>query len=132
MAGQQLSREAIELVKGKNFGNLATLMPDGSPQVTPVWVDTDGTYVLVNTSAGRQKARNLERNARVALDVLDQDNPYKYLQVRCHVAEMIADGAEEHIHQMAKKYQGSDRYPLQPGEQRLLIKIAPEKVQVSG
>lgn len=132
MTTQQLPQAAIELLRGKNFGNLATLMPDGSPQVTPVWVDTDGTYVLVNTSQGRQKARNLERNARVAIDVLSQENPYKYLQVRGHVADMTSEGAEEQIHAMAKKYQDADRYPLQPGEQRILIKIAPDKVQVSG
>lgn len=132
MTTQQLPQEAVDLLKGKNFGNLATLMPDGSPQVTPVWVDTDGTYVLVNTSQGRQKARNLERNARVAIDVLNQENPYNYLQVRGRVADITTHGAEEHIHQMQQKYQGNDRYPLQPGEQRLLIKIAPERVQVSG
>ncbi len=132
MSVQQLPEKAVELLKGKNFGNLATLMPDGSPQVTPVWVDTDGTHVLVNTSQGRQKARNLEHNARVAIDVLDEGNPYSYVQVRGHVADITSEGAEEHIHQLARKYQGSDRYPLQPGEQRLMIKIAPDKVQVSG
>lgn len=127
-----LPEQALALIKGQNFGNLATLMPDGTPQVTPVWVDTDGTHVLVNTAEGRRKARNMGANAPVAIDVLDQQNPYTYVQIRGHVAERVHEGAEEHIHQLARKYMGQDRYPLPPGEQRVIIKIAPDHVYING
>lgn len=128
----RLPQQAIELMKAPNFGHLATIMPDGSPQVTPVWVDTDGTFVLINTARGRQKTRNLEKNSRVAIDVLNQGNPYQYVQVRGHVADITRDGAEAMIHQLSDKYTGNPRYPLQPGEQRVIIKIAPEHIHMNG
>jgi PPOX class probable F420-dependent enzyme len=118
-----------KLLEGKNFANLATLMPDGSPQVTPVWVDYDGAHILVNTAEGRQKARNLRRDPRVALSVSNQENPYSYVQIRGRVVDITADGADAHIDKLAKKYLGQDTYPYRtPTEERLILKIEPERV----
>ena len=101
--------------------------------MTPVWVDYDGTYLLVNTARGRKKARNLERNPRVALAIADPQNPYRYLGIQGRVIEMTEQGADAHIDKMAKKYLGKEKYPLRaPGEQRVIVKIAPEKVHTMG
>ena len=116
-----------DLFEKKAFANLATVMPDGTPQVTPVWVDFDGNHVLVNSARGRQKDKNMERNPAVSLSIMDPENPYRYLEVRGRVAEITEEGAEEHIDKMAKKYMGLDKYPLRaPGERRVLYKIEPE------
>jgi PPOX class probable F420-dependent enzyme len=115
------------------FAQLATLNADGSPQVTPVWVDFDGTNILVNTAKGRVKAKNLEREPRVALAISDPQNPYRYLGVQGRVTEMTEKGADAHIDKMAKKYLGKDKYPGRtPGEVRVLVKITPEKVHANG
>ncbi len=112
-----------------NFAHLATLMPDGSPQVTPVWVDLEGDRILVNTAEGRVKPRNIRRDPRVAISIHRQDNPYSSAFIRGRVVEIKHEGAEDHIHKMAKKYMGQDRYPyLQPGEQRVIMVIEPEQV----
>jgi len=104
-------------------------MPDGTPQVTPVWVDYDGRYVLVNTALGRVKERNLRRDPRVGLDVADQQNPYKMVSIRGRVAELTTENADAHIDKLAKKYLGQDRYPFrQPNEQRVIVKIEPQHV----
>lgn len=122
-----------DLFEKPNFGHLATLMPDGSPQVTPVWVDIEGDTILFNTAEGRVKTRNLDRDGRVAISVADQHNPYRYIQVRGRVVSRTHDGADAHIDRLAKKYLGQDRYPFrQPGEQRVIFRIQPEHVQVSG
>ncbi|PWH15058.1 MAG: PPOX class F420-dependent oxidoreductase [Ardenticatenia bacterium] len=114
------------------FGYVATVMPDGTPQVTPVWVDYDGIYVLFNTAKGRVKERNLRRDGRVALVVSDPGNPYRYIQVRGR-AELTEEGADAHIDKLAKKYLGMDRYPYrQPGEVRVIVRITPEAVQTWG
>jgi|SRR5208282_5232613 len=118
-----------DLFTKKAFANLSTLMPDGSPQVTPVWVDYDGTHILVNTAKGRVKDRNMRREPRVALAVSDPENPYRYLEVRGRVVEIAEAGADDHINRMAKKYLGQDVYPYRkPGEVRVLYKIKAEKV----
>jgi PPOX class probable F420-dependent enzyme len=123
----------MDLFKKPAFANLATLNPDGSPQVTPVWVDFDGKNVLVNTAKGRVKHRNLERNPRVALAIADPDNPYRYLGIQGRVTEMTDAGADAHIDRMAKKYLDKDKYPFrQPGEARILLKITPSKVHTMG
>lgn len=122
-----------ELFQKKSFAHLVTLMPDGSPQVSPVWCDTDGTHVLINSARGRQKDRNMERDPRVALSVQDPENPYRYIEVRGRVAEITLDGADAHIDRLAKRYMGVDEYPLRkPGEVRVIYKILPEKVNVLG
>jgi len=124
-----LSESVRELLEAPNFAHLATLMPDGSPQVTAVWVDYDGKHVLVNTAEGRQKPRNIRRDRRVALSVISQENPYSWATVRGRVVELTHDGADAHIDKLAKKYLGQDTYPFrQPGEQRVIVKIEPERV----
>ena len=115
------------------FAHLVTLMPDGSPQVTPVWVDLQDGKVVVNTAKGRLKDRNLRRDPRVALAISDPANPYRYIQIRGRVADVTEQGADTHIDKMAKKYLNKDKYPFgQPGEVRVLYRITPEHVQAYG
>jgi PPOX class probable F420-dependent enzyme len=118
-----------DLFEKKTFAHLATVGLDGSPQVTPVWIDYDGTYVRFNSAKGRVKVRNLERNPRVALAIQDPDNPYRYVQVRGRIAEATEQGADAHIDALARKYLGQDKYPFrQPGEVRVMYKILPERI----
>ena len=122
----------VKLFEGKNFAFLATLMKDGSPQVTATWVDIDkNNYtILVNTAEGRVKHINISRDPRVAVSVIDSSNPYHMASVRGKVIEQI-DGkeADDHIDKMAKKYMGKDKYPGRaPGEERLLLRIKPKHV----
>ena len=114
----------------KAFASIATVMPDGSPQVTPVWFDMEGGRIRVNTARGRTKARNLKPGAKVALAVLDPDNPYRYVQVRGTVVKETESGADAHIDSLAKKYLGQDKYPFRmPGEVRVIFEIEPFSVQ---
>jgi PPOX class probable F420-dependent enzyme len=124
----------IDLLTSKPaFAHLATLNADGSPQVTPVWVDFDGTHILVNTAKGRVKTKNLARDPRVALSIADPENPYRYLAVQGRVTEMTEQGADAHIDKMAKKYLGKDSYPFRtPDEVRVIVKISPDKVHTNG
>ena len=124
-----LSEGVKKLFLEPNFAHLATLMPDGSPQVTPVWVDLEDVRILVNTAEGRAKPRNVRRDPRVAISILRQDNPYASAFIRGRVVEMRHEGADELIDKLAKKYIGQDRYPWrQPGEQRVIMVIEPEHV----
>lgn len=133
MDNEVIPQKYLDLFHMPCFANLATLMPDGRPQVTPVWCDYDGTYVVVNTAKGRQKDRNMRRDKRVALSIMDSRNPYRYLEVRGTVVEITEEGADDHIDKMAKKYLGVDRYPnRRPGEIRVLYKIRPEKTSSMG
>ena len=117
----------------KAFAHLATVGRDGAPQVTPVWVDYDGTHVRINTARGRAKDKNLQRNPKVALSAQDPDNPYRYVQVRGRVVEMTEKDADTHIDALSKKYTGRDKYAnRRPGEVRVIVKILPEKVQSMG
>ncbi len=113
----------------KAFAILGTLFPNGSPQVTPVWFNTDGEHILIDSAKGRVKDRNMRQNPQVAVTILDPKNPYRYLQILGRVVEITEKGAVEEIHALSHKYQGND-YPLQPGEVRVLYKILPEKVTV--
>ena len=123
----------LDLFKQPAFASLATLMPDGSPQVTPVWCDFDGEYVIVNSARGRVKDRNMRNNPRVALSIMDPKNPYRYLEIRGKVKEITEAGADEHINKMAKKYMNVDTYPYRaPGEVRVLYKITPERFSSMG
>lgn len=123
----------LDLFDKKVFASLATLMPSGSPQVTPVWIDYDGQNVVFNTAVGRQKDKNLQADGRVSLALVDPDNPYRYLEVRGTVIERTTDGADDHINKMAKKYLGQDVYPFrQPGEVRVIFKIKPERTSSMG
>ena len=122
-----------DLFKKKAFASFATVLPDGKPQVTPVWVDFDGRYLLVNSAVGRKKDKNVRQNPNVSLAIIDPDNPYRYLEVRGRVAEITQDGADQHIDKMAKKYLDKDKYPFRaPNEVRVLYKIEPEHVSTMG
>ena len=122
-----------DLFQKRAFGSFTTLMPDGSPQTTPVWVDLVDGNVIVNTALGRQKDKNVRRDPRVAVTLIDPDNPYRYLEIRGRVIEITEEGASEHINKMAKKYLGVDKYPYaQAGEVRVLYKIKPEHTTVMG
>jgi len=115
------------------FAHLATVNVDGSPQVTPVWIDYDGTNVIVNTARGRVKAKNVAREPRVALSITDPENPYRYLGIRGRVVEITENDGDAHIDKMAKKYLGKDSYPFRtPGEVRLVVKIAADKIHTNG
>jgi PPOX class probable F420-dependent enzyme len=127
-----IADEWVDLFAKKALAHLATLMPDGRPQVTPVWCEYDGQYVLINTAAGRQKDKNLVRDGRVALSITDPDNPYRYIEVRGRVAERTMAGADAHIDRLAQKYLGT-AYPYrQANEQRVTYKIKPESVTAMG
>jgi hypothetical protein len=114
------------LQQKKAFASLATVMPDGSPQVTPVWFDYSDGIVRVNTARGRVKARTLKAGAAVAMAIIDPDNPYRYVQIRGRVRRVTEEGAAQHIDSLAKKYLGQDKYPYaQPGEVRVMCEIEP-------
>ena len=121
-----LNERQAELLRGENLAIVATVRPDGSPQLTPTWVDYDGEHVLINTAEGRAKPRNLRRNSHVSVCVVDCDDPYNWVSIT-GTAELTHEEAEEHIHKLSHKYNGDD-YPLKPDEQRVLVKITPERV----
>ncbi len=115
------------------FAALATVMPDGSPQVTPLWFDYKDGIIRINTAVGRRKARNLDSNPKVALAIIDPTNPYRYLQIRGHVERSTRDGADRHIDSLARRYLGQDKYPFgRPGEVRVMYDIAIDSWQGNG
>ena len=121
----------LDLLQNKKaFAHLATVMPDGSPQVTPVWFDYTDGKIRVNSAKGRVKTRNMTEGAPVALSILDPDNAYSYIQIRGKVARVTESGASAHIDSLAKKYLGKDKYPFsRPGEVRVMFEIEPSAVQ---
>ena len=121
-----------DLLHKKAFANLATVNGDGTPQVTPVWFDYDGTHFRFNTAKGRLKDRNLRRNPAVALTIMDPDNPYRYAQVKGRVTDITENGADTHIDALAKKYTGKEYANRRPGEVRVIYEIAPERIQAMG
>ncbi len=126
-----LSPGAVQLLQEKQIAQLATVMADGSPQVTPVWVDVepDGGHVLINTADGRLKTNNVHRNPKVAVSVVDSQNPWRFVIVRGTVVEQRHAGADEHIDKLAKKYLGQDTYPFRtPTERRVILRIKPHHV----
>jgi PPOX class probable F420-dependent enzyme len=121
-----------DLLQKKAFAHLATVMPDGSPQSSPVWFDVEGDLIRVNSARGRVKDRNMRRNPKVALSIMDPDNTYRYLGIRGTVVDVTERGADAHIDTLARKYLGKD-YPFrQPGEVRVMYKIRPERVSSMG
>ncbi len=125
----ELTELAIRLLRGKNLATIATLMKDGSPQASVVWIDTDGKHVIFNTADGRIKTNNLRRDGRVAVAVVNAENPYEQALIRGRVVEMTHEGADAHIDAMAKKYLDTDSYPgRNPAEVRVIVKIAPDRV----
>jgi PPOX class probable F420-dependent enzyme len=128
---EKIEGKAEELLQGKNFAHVSTLRADGSVQTAPVWVDVQDGIPVVNSAEGRAWPRNLERDPRVTITVQNMENPYEYVEIRGSVAERTHDGADEHIDSLAKKYMGVDSYPMrQPGERRVIIRVAPEHVYV--
>ena len=129
----QLPASHADIIKKKSFAHFATLMADGTPQVSPVWVDEKDGYVLINSALGRVKDKNVHRNPNVAISITDPDNPYRMLAIRGRIAAIITEGADDHIDKMAKKYMDKDKYPFrQPGEQRVIYKIEPQSVSTMG
>jgi PPOX class probable F420-dependent enzyme len=123
----------LDLFEKKAFAHLATIMPDGTPQVTPVWFELDGSEVLINSAKGRRKDMNIRSRPKVALSIQDPENPYRYLEVRGTVVNITEDGGDAHIDKLAQKYLGVDSYPYrQPGEVRVLYRIRPEKFSAYG
>ena len=122
-----------DLFNKRAFASLATRMPNGDVQVTPVWVDVDDGNLLFNSARGRLKDKNVRRDPRVTLTLMDPDNPYRYLEVRGRVVDVTEQGADQHINKLAKKYLGVDQYPYrQPGEVRVLYRVKPEHVHAYG
>lgn len=115
------------------FAHLATVMADGSPQVTPVWCSSDGTHVWVNSAKGRLKDKNMRRDQRVALSIQDPDNGYRYLAIQGEVEEITENGADAHVDALAKRYLGKESYPFRAaGEVRVIYKIRPKKISTMG
>jgi PPOX class probable F420-dependent enzyme len=128
-----LSEKARALIARPVLASLATLNPDGSPQITPLWVDLDGDDVVFNTAQGRKKARNLERDARVAVTVIDPDDPYNVVALRGTVTDVTTDGADEHIDALARQYLGVDTYPMrQEGEVRIRVLVRTDHIAMQG
>jgi PPOX class probable F420-dependent enzyme len=120
----KLSEKAKRLIDGKNFANVATLMPDGSPQVAPVWIDRDGDTIILNAAVSRQRTRNLKRDPRVAICIYDQSNPYSNVSIRGRAVNITERGGEEHIDKMNLKYNGTPKYAYHnPKDPRVLIRV---------
>ena len=123
----------LDLFNKKAFMQLATLMPDGSPQVSPVWCEFDGKHILINSAKGRVKDVNMRRDPRVGCDIPDPENPYRHLSIRGRVVEITEKGADDHIDKLAMKYLGQAKYPYRtPGEVRVTYKIQPERANAMG
>jgi PPOX class probable F420-dependent enzyme len=124
----RLSQAAVKMLQEKQLAQISTIMPDGSPQLTPVWVDVedDGSHVLINTVEGRLKAKNTARDQRVAVSVVDSQNWQRFVIVRGKIVEQTREGADEHIEKLAWKYLGKSFH--HPGDQRLILRIKPEWV----
>lgn len=124
-----LTDEDRALLRAKNFACFTTLMEDGSPQTSVVWIDLDGDTIVVNSAEGRTKVRNVRRDPRVAIALYDSEDPYRQLMIRGRVTDMTTEGADESIDALAKKYLGVDSYPGRvPGQQRVILRIEPTRV----
>jgi PPOX class probable F420-dependent enzyme len=129
---ERIPRELLDLFEKPSLSHLATLMPDGSPHVSPVWVDYDGQYILINTAKGRRKEINMRGRPQVALDIVDPENPFRFLSIRGRVVEMTEEGANEHRDRLDTRYLGITKYPARdPQEIRLICKILPERIMVN-
>ena len=130
---ENIPEKYADLLEKPAFGNLGTIMKDGSPQVTPVWVDYDGKYVRFNSALGRVKDKNVRRDPRVSVSLQDPANPYRYLEIRGRVVEITQNGADDHINKLSQKYLGKPVYPFrQPGEVRVALQDRAGKSQLDG
>ncbi|MCH7660986.1 MAG: PPOX class F420-dependent oxidoreductase [Euryarchaeota archaeon] len=127
---EEIPEEYEELFGQKTFAHFATLMEEGTPQVTPVWVDYDGEHVLINTARGRQKERNVARDPKVGVSILDPNDPYRFISIRGEVEELTEEGAVEHIDSLARKYRGQDQYPRERLEGQTRVRIVIEPLHV--
>ena len=128
-----LSQGFQQLLREPSYCEIATVMPDGSPQVVQVWVDTDGEHILINTPRDSQKVRNIRRDPRVAVNVFDPGNQWRLGNVRGKVVDVTTEGADAHIDALAKKYLGVDSYPYKdPNNPRVILKVAAERVREAG
>ena len=124
----EIPDDAAHLLEGQHLAHVATLMEDGSPQVTPVWIGHEGDIVTFNTAKGRLKEQNLKRDPRVAISIVDFANPYVPLVIQGKVVEMTEEGADDDVDALAKRYLDEDKYPFrQPGEERIIVKVEPVK-----
>ena len=124
-----LSERDRRIIDAPNFASVATLMPDGSPQVSTIWIDRDGDDILFNTAEGRVKTENLLRDGRVAISVFDQGDHDEQVIVRGRVVDLTTEGADAHIDFLARKYLGAETYPFRdPSEQRVIVRVRPEHV----
>ena len=115
-----------DLLDGANLAHLATNMPDGSPQVTPVWFEYDGEFLIFNTAKGRQKDKNLKASPKVALSIVDPKNMYRYVEVRGEIVDISEEGASAMIDRLAKRYMGVEVYPYHSAnETRVTYKVKP-------
>jgi PPOX class probable F420-dependent enzyme len=126
----KLTEEQAQLFKEPNYATVATIRGDGSAQLTPVWIDWDGEHVVFNTAEGRAKPRNIRRRPVASVQVMDRDDPYRWVSVT-GPAEIVEEGAEEHIHELSRRYRGRD-YDLDPSQKRLIVRVKPERVTVRG
>jgi PPOX class probable F420-dependent enzyme len=124
-----LTEQQVRILNGRHFATVATVNPDGSPEATVVWIETDGTYVYFNTAFPRLKARNLERDPRVAITVFDPAHPYRDVLAISGRAELIREGADEHIDKLSRIYKGLP-FKFRPGQTRVIVKVTPERIHV--
>jgi PPOX class probable F420-dependent enzyme len=123
----------LDLTQKKAFAQLATIMPDGSPHVAPVWFEFDGKHILINSAKGRVKDRNIRRDPRVGIDIVDPDNPYRHLSIRGRVVDITETGADDQIDKLTQKYIGQDKYPYRsPAEVRVTYRIEPDHTHAMG
>lgn len=126
----ELSAEIQQLLQKRVICFFATIMPDGSPQMTQTWIDTDGKYILINSVEGHQKVRNVRRDPRVAISILDPSQPERAINIRGRVVEMTTAGADLHFKKLIERNLGQQEYPYgRPGQVRILLKIALEKIR---
>ncbi|MGA9170956.1 MAG: PPOX class F420-dependent oxidoreductase [Nitrososphaeraceae archaeon] len=133
-----LTEPIVKFFRGKNFGFLGTVNKDGSPQVTPTWIDIiekeenevgREEIILINTAMDRLKQKNVSRDPRVSISMVDEDNPYSMVTIKGRVVEQTTEGADEHIDKLAKRYLNADRYPAHsPSVKRIILKVKPEKI----
>jgi PPOX class probable F420-dependent enzyme len=129
---ERIPHEFLDLFEKPSLSHLATLMPDGSPHVSPVWVDYDGQHILMNTAKGRRKERNMRERPQIAFDIVDPENPFRFLSIRGHVVEITEEGANEHRDKLDTRYLGITSYPQRdPLEIRCICKIVPERIIVN-
>ena len=124
------SHQVLDLLEGRNFASLATIMPNGYPQVTPIWIDFDDNHdLLVNTALGRSKEKNTITNDKVGLSIFSMANPYETVSIIGNVIDKTTEGADHHFNKLSKKYLNLDEYPIsKPEEKRVILKIRPKKI----